>query len=61
MYDVISVHTYRSWPFLKKSRCRRVAWYSTYLSWQVYLRWLKMKKRTALCVGAARAASAAER
>ncbi|CAK8995109.1 unnamed protein product [Durusdinium trenchii] len=35
-----------------------VAWYTTYLTWQMYQRWLNMKKRTALCVGAARAANA---
>lgn len=35
-----------------------VAWYTTYVTWQMYQRWLNMKKRTALCVGAARAANA---
>mmetsp|Transcript_114253 Transcript_114253/g.271980 ORF Transcript_114253/g.271980 Transcript_114253/m.271980 type:complete len:163 (+) Transcript_114253:56-544(+) len=35
-----------------------VAWYTTYVTWQTYQRWLNMKKRAALCVGAARAANA---
>ncbi|CAE7434655.1 PDS [Symbiodinium natans] len=36
-----------------------LAWFTTYKTWQLYQRWIAMKRRKALCVGAARAAAAA--
>ncbi|CAE7266930.1 unnamed protein product [Symbiodinium pilosum] len=35
-----------------------LAWFTTFKTWQLYQRWLAMKRRKALCVGAARAAAA---